>query len=228
MAQPGTLLQSQAALDAFQGNAPPRQGAWSDDDYLRLTDRSNRLVEFTDGYVQELPMPTSSHQATLGFLYRVFHAWLEPSGGLAAFAPLRLRVRPGKFREPDLLVLRNRSDFRFQDRFWLGADLVVEVVSPANADRDLVTKRSDYAEASIPEYWIVDPRNETITVLELSDEASTAQRQNQARIERAYVERGVYARGHAAESVLLVGLAVDVAAVFDSARNNQLGPSMAS
>jgi Uma2 family endonuclease len=36
-------------------------------------------------------------------------------------------------------------------------DLVVEVVSPDDPDRDYVTKKKEYAEAGIPEYWIVDP-----------------------------------------------------------------------
>ena len=71
------------------------------------------------------------------------------------------------FREPDLLLLRDRADTRCQDRYWLGADLVAEVISPDNPDPDLVEKRADYAEAGIPEYWVVDPRDETIRVLTL-------------------------------------------------------------
>ena len=118
------------------------------------------------------------------------------------FAALRLRIREGKFREPDLLVLRDRSDPRYQDRYWLGADLVAEVVSPDRPARDLVEKRVDYAEANVPEYWIVDPRDETITVLTLED--------------GEYVERGAFQRGQAATSFLLAGLSVDVATVFDA------------
>ena len=56
------------------------------------------------------------------------------------------------FREPDVLLLRDRSDQRRQDRFWLGADLVVEVVGPDDPDRDLVEKRADYAAAGITVY----------------------------------------------------------------------------
>ena len=61
------------------------------------------------------------------------------------FAGLRVRIRDGKFREPDLAALCDRSDARNQDRFWLGADLVVEVVSSDDPDRDRVVKRTDYA-----------------------------------------------------------------------------------
>ena len=180
----------------------PSQGNWSDNAYLWLTDHGNRLVEFTDGHIQELPMPTDTHQAVLAFLYDLFRAWLQPRGGVVRFSGLRMRIREGKFREPDLLMLRDRSDPRRQDRYWLGADLVVEVVSPDDPDRDLVEKRADYAEGGIPEYWIADPRDETITVLALAGEA--------------YVEHGLFGRGEATTSPLLEGFTADVSAVFDA------------
>ena len=180
----------------------PPQGSWSDDAYLWLTDHGNRPVELTDGHIQELPMPTSTHQAVLLCLYDLFRAWLGPRGGVVMVAALRMRIREGKFREPDLLMLRDRSDPRYQDRYWLGADLVVEVVSPDAPDRDLVEKRADYAEGGIPEYWIADPRDETITVLALEGEA--------------YVEHGVFGRGGAATSRLIEGFAADVSTVFDA------------
>lgn len=64
-------MTSQAELDALACAVLPRQGHWSDEAYLRLTDECPRLVEFTDGYVEQLPTPTSSHQAILLFLYRL-------------------------------------------------------------------------------------------------------------------------------------------------------------
>ena len=39
----------------------PAQGEWSEDDYLWLTDHTRCLVEFTDGHVEVLPMPTDAH-----------------------------------------------------------------------------------------------------------------------------------------------------------------------
>ncbi len=201
-AAPREAAASQAALDALLCEFLPRQGCWSDEGYLWLTDHGNRPVEFTDGFIEELPLPTSTHQAVLSFLYVLFRAWIRPRGGIAAFSALRMRVREGKFREPDILLLRDRSDPRYQDRYWRGADLVAEVVSPDHPDRDLVDKRADYAEAGIPEYWIADPRDETLTVLVLRGEA--------------YVEHGRYGRGETAVSVLLEGFAAEVSAVFDA------------
>ena len=145
----------------------PRQGEWSEEEYLVLTDHRNRLVEFTDGFLEVLPMPTDKHQAILGFLFLAFYGFVEPRGGKVRFSPLRLRIRPGKFREPDLLFLLSAADSRRQNRFWLGADLALEVVSEEKPERDLVDKRGDYAEGRVPEYWIVNPQTETITVLRL-------------------------------------------------------------
>ena len=193
---------SQEALNALLRDILPPQGAWSESAYLWLTDHGNRLIEFTDGHVQELPMPTFEHQAVLLFLYGLFHGYLKRRGGVVMVAPLRMRIRAGKFREPDLLLLRDRADPRCRSPYWLGADLVAEVVSPDDPARDLVEKRVDYAEAGIAEYWIADPRAETIGVLTLQD--------------GAYVEHGVYRRGTAARSPLLPGLVADVAACFDA------------
>jgi hypothetical protein len=77
--------------------------------------------------------------------------------------------------------LPSAADPRRQNAYWTGADLVIEVVSPDDPQRDLVTKRSEYAQAGIPEYWIVDPQTETITVLRLED--------------ARYVEHGVFRPG---------------------------------
>jgi hypothetical protein len=83
----------------------PLQGLWSVEQYLALTNQINRLIEYTDGVIEALPMPTEKHQAISRFLLLSLLAFVRPRGGAVFYAPLRLEVRPGKFREPDLLVL---------------------------------------------------------------------------------------------------------------------------
>jgi Uma2 family endonuclease len=180
----------------------PAQGQWSEEEYLVLTDHRTRLVEFTDGFLEPLPTPTDKHQSVLQFLFLALLEFVRPLGGKVHFAPLRLRVRPRKFREPDLLLLLSATDERRQNRFWLGADFALEVVSEEKPARDLVEKWGDYAEGRVPEYWIVNPQTETITVLHLRGDA--------------YEEAGVYRRGESAASVLLAGFSVAVGAVFDA------------
>ena len=197
-----TISTLQAEVDNLILDLYPRQGQWTEDEYLDLTDHTNHLIEFTDGYVEVLPMPTDNHQSILLFLYEYFVAFIRPLGGKVLVAPIRVYIRPRKFREPDLLLLLDAKDPRRQNRYWQGADLALEVVSADKPERDLVEKRGDYAEAGIPEYWIVNPETETITVLRLED--------------TAYAEHGVFGRGAEAASALMPGFIVHVEAVFDA------------
>lgn len=178
----------------------PDQGAWSEEEFLQLD--TNHLVEFTHGRLEVLPMPSDIHQALVGYIYTVFLTFARRFGGTVRFAPLRLRLWPGKIREPDIMFIANATDPRRQPAAWSGADLVVEVVSEDDPMRDLSVKRFEYARAHIPEYWIVDPRDQTLTVLALQGDA--------------YREHGCFARGATATSATLTGLVVDVNALFDA------------
>lgn len=178
------------------------QGLWTEEQYLAMTDHSTRLLEFDHGSIEVLPMPIPEHQKILAFLYELFVAFVRPRGGITLFSPLRVQIRPRKFREPDLVVLRDANDPRQQRRYWLGVDLVVEIVSDDDPERDTKVKRADYAEAGIPEYWIVNPLDDTITVLVLEGDV--------------YTERGVFRRGERATSQLFVGFSVGVDEVFDA------------
>ena len=188
--------------DGSEIDLSPIQGMWTEEQYLALTNQTNNLIEFTDGTIEVLPMPTSSHQVILLLLYDLFRAVVARQGGKVLVVPLRLRVRPGKLREPDILMLLDAADPRYQDAYWLGADLVVEVVSPDGSRRDTEEKPLDYAEAGIPEYWIVNPLDDTITVLVLDGQA--------------YRLHGRFRRGEHATSQLLPEFSVSVDDVFDA------------
>jgi Uma2 family endonuclease len=179
----------------------PDQGYWSEDDYLELD--TNHLVEFTDGYIEVLPMPTTSLQRIVAYLYNLVLAFITPRQlGTVLFAPLRVRLRSGKFREPDIVfALTENSDF-IREEYWTGADLVMEVVSddPEARKRDLVRKRRDYAIAGIREYWIVDPQERRITVLKLSG--------------KSYLVHGKHESGNRVESAFLKGFGVDASELF--------------
>ena len=52
----------------------PLQGGWSEDEYLSLAFSQNRLVEFTDGCIEVLTMPTIEHQILVRFLLDALRA----------------------------------------------------------------------------------------------------------------------------------------------------------
>jgi Uma2 family endonuclease len=188
--------------DDFVLSLDPLQGHWTVQQYLLLSNQTNRLLEYTDGYIEVLPIPTKYHQAVSKVLFLALFAVMQRIGGDVFYAPLRIEVRSGKFREPDLLLVLDKDDPRAQNEYWTGADLVMEIVSPDKPQRDTDEKPLDYAEAAIPEYWIVNPLTSTITVLVLKDDS--------------YVEHGVFRRGDQAMSKLLDGFRISVDEVLDA------------
>jgi Uma2 family endonuclease len=181
----------------------PDQGDWGDGDYLALNQLTNRFVELTDGRVEVLEMPSRSHQFIAQYLLEKLNENTRVSGaGKTVLAPYPVRVRSGKFRQPDVVFMLTEHLDRLGEDFADGSDLVMEVVS-RDRDRDFVEKRGDYAEAEIPEYWIVDPRDRRVIVLRLEG--------------GAYVVHGEHGAGERASSALLPGFGVDVADVFAAA-----------
>lgn len=178
----------------------PGQGAWSEDDYFEL--ETNKLVELSDGSIEVLPPPTTLHQMILGHLYSLLHAFVRPGClGQVLVAALPVRLWPGKIREPDILFMLAANAHRIGARSWDRADLVMEIVS-TNRSHDFKTKRSEYARAGIPEYWIVDPEKARIVVLRLDG--------------KKYVVHGQFRIGQRATSVLLPGFEIDVDAALAS------------
>jgi Uma2 family endonuclease len=181
----------------------PNQGEWSEEEYLALD--TNHLVEFTNGYIEVLPMPTIPHQRLVFFFQRMLWAFVvEHQLGEVLAAPLRVRLRPRKYREPDVVFIRAEKLGEQGIQYWENVDLVMEVVSPDDPDRDYKKKRKEYAQVGIAEYWIVDPMKQVITVLTLDGEM--------------YAEHGAFKPGTQATSVFLPGFTLDVTEVFGAAQ----------
>lgn len=184
----------------------PAQGQWDEEDYFAIA--TNQLVEFSNGHLEVLEMPSIAHQLIALALFRLFDRWVEAQAlGKVLLAPIKIQLWPGKYREPNLVLILTHRLQRHTEQYWLGADLVIEVVSPGDRQRDTKTKRWEYAQAGIPEYWIVDPESQTITVLTLAQTAMPPSY-------RVHGELGV---GQQATSYLLANFVVDVDRLFAGA-----------
>ncbi len=180
----------------------PRQGEWTEEDYLSLPE-TNRLVELSEGKLVVLPMPTNTHQRVVGKLFRVMSDFVEKNElGEVAIAPLRVRLWAGKFREPDIMFMSKEHADRIVEVYWGVPDLVVEVISPRTEHSsgteqiDRSEKFEDYRKAGVAEYWIVDPEDKTIEVYVLR--------------QGAYHLLGKWTVGEVAKSEVLKGFEVSV------------------
>jgi Uma2 family endonuclease len=112
------------------------------------------------------PAPGPGHQRVSRRLLAQLEA-AAPPGHEVFDAPIDLDL-PGEQRvQPDLVVVPHSSVG--EHRLTLPALLVVEIVSGGSKTQDTVTKRTVYAAAGIPAYWIIDPATDLITALRLDD-----------------------------------------------------------
>lgn len=193
----------------------PKQGEWTEEEYLQIEE--TKYVELVDGCLEFLPMPNMLHQRIVLLLADLLRAFLRQSQttGEVAVAPCPIRLWRLRLREPDVFYLKpgRLSDPKLPPN---GADLVMEIVSEGaqSRKRDLVDKRQDYAKAGIAEYWIIDPDQETITLLKLAGQE--------------YQVHGEFTKGQIADSAFLPGFTVDVTAVFAAGQQgvDPINPAM--
>jgi len=125
---------------------------WSDEDVH---------AEWEDGEVIVFMPPNVIHQRIELFLSKLIS---EYAGffdlGEVLTAPFEVRlVRGHSSREPDLIFIANENLHRLdKNRLEGPPDLVVEVISKESASRDRNKKYTEYAQAGVPEYWLIDPR----------------------------------------------------------------------
>ena len=153
----------------------PRQGHWTEADYLALPE-TNRIIELSEGRVVIPDMPKTSHQRTVIKLLRLMSDYVEAQNlGEVCVTPLRVRLWPGKFREPDIIFMHRDHADRIEEDYWGVPDLVVEVISPRTPKSsgtehvDRGEKFVEYAQAGVQEYWLIHPTACTIEVYVLRD-----------------------------------------------------------
>ena len=146
----------------------PPQGSWTYEDYAALP-ADGRRYEIVNGVLVMAPAPTPEHQDIAGEIYVALRAYVKLAGlGRVFVGPLDVQLSLDNMFQPDLVVLLNAHLERVTEKKITGApDLAVEIASPSTAAYDRLTKYEKYAQAGIPEYWIVKPTRRAIEVLVL-------------------------------------------------------------
>jgi Uma2 family endonuclease len=178
----------------------PRQGEWTERDFFALPE-SNRRIELSNGVLTMAPSPTGEHALILMELASRLKNHAAAAGlGEVLVAPLDVRLFPGTIRQPDILFVKEENRERIGRYFDGPPDWVAEIISPGSRELDEEVKLAEYAQAGVPEYWLVDPENRTIRVYTLQGEA--------------YTLTGTASPGQVARSTTVEGFEVAVGDVF--------------
>ncbi|MEU4446857.1 Uma2 family endonuclease [Actinosynnema sp. NPDC050801] len=134
-------------------------GPWTLTDVMALPEDTFQRVELVDGSLLVSPSGTYPHQLVLGSITMALSraspvGWEALPGANVLLSPVRMLI-------PDFTVNVAGAD----GSLLPAADLVVagEVLSPSCSVNDLVLKRKLYAEAGVPFYLVVDPKDGEVT-----------------------------------------------------------------
>jgi Uma2 family endonuclease len=135
------------------------------DDFDALPEDGIRY-ELIWGELYMSPAPGTKHQRFSRELLEQINGFLKSNGmGEVLAAPFDVQLDEINIVEPDLVAYRaDRSEIITDKRIVGSPDLCIEILSPSNRSQDVVKKRVLYARFDVPEYWIVDPEQEQITV----------------------------------------------------------------
>ncbi len=146
-----------------------------------LTWQVQEQLELIKGRLFKMsPAPLRHHQELSGALFGEFRTYLKKKPCKVFHAPFDVRLP--KLQEeqedkqiytvvqPDIVVVCDRS--KLDRRGCLGTpDLIVEILSPATAAKDVKDKFQLYEEAGVPEYWIVHPEEALLDVFKLDEQS---------------------------------------------------------
>jgi len=159
-------------------------------------------VELIDGEFLVSPAPTLRHQRILLMLGLILAPQVKRLGiGEIVLSPFDTVLSVHNVVQPDLLFVSTETLKRADPRLDGPPDVAIEILSNSGRQRDLVTKKKLYHEFQVPEYWIVDPEAETVTVLVWRAEG--------------WKQHGVFGRGESATSEVMKGVVAPVTAIFE-------------
>ena len=133
-------------------------------DYLALPEGGPRY-ELIHGDLYMLPSPSKIHQRSIRRIVYFIEAYLDENDvGEVFFSPFDVILEEFSAVQPDILFVADGNPDAADDAVHGAPDLVVEVLSPSNAQYDLVTKRRLYQNHKVKEIWIVDPKQRTVLI----------------------------------------------------------------
>lgn len=177
-------------------------------DYLKW--QFKERLELIRGYIYKMsPAPSRRHQAIVWNLNVGIGNFIKGHSCQAYAAPfdVRLPIKDKKSNQeittvlqPDICVICDRS--KLDDRGCVGApDLVIEVLSPGNSEKEMKQKYNVYEESGVREYWVVYPDYEHVLIFLLDGSGK-------------FVGQHPRINGDLLQSFIFPGLTINLSEVF--------------
>jgi Uma2 family endonuclease len=176
-------------------------------DYVNF--KFEEMVELIKGKIFKMsPAPRTTHQKISGNLFVCFATYLKHKQCQVFHAPFDVILPIGNKKndnattvvQPDIVVICNPEIIKEAGCFGV-PNLLIEILSPSTAKKDLQDKYNVYEEAGVDEYWIVTPEIQCIEVFVLEN--------------NKYQRKGTYLKGDTVTPISLPELVIDLDEIFD-------------
>ena len=170
-------------------------------DYKSLPESETKRYELMEGELVMVPSPSFEHQRLSRNLEFILHSFVqEKKLGTIVHAPLDVHLGDDVVQPDILFVSKERASIITEEEIRGAPDLVVEILSPATAERDRTYKKTLYARHGVKEYWIVDPEEKTIKVMTLG--------------KAGFESSGTYKKSDILKSSIFSGLLINLSEIF--------------
>ncbi|HVR97647.1 MAG TPA: Uma2 family endonuclease [Thermoanaerobaculia bacterium] len=172
------------------------------EDYV-LIPEDGRRHEILDGEHYVSAAPFVPHQDLVLWLGAEIMFFLRSNKlGKVYISPLDVLLSPHDIVQPDVIFVSKENPASVTRNNIQGAlDLVVEILSDSTRKIDEGIKLRRYERFGVREYWLIDPRSESVRIYRLT--------------ESGFHLAARLAKGGVLSTPLLPGLAISVADMFD-------------
>jgi Uma2 family endonuclease len=176
------------------------------EEYYKMREDTDKILEYIDGIVYITPSPSTKHQRISGRLHARLFNFLEGKECEVFHAPLDIElykeeIDQNKVVIPDLSVICDKSGLG-ENKYIGVPDLIIEILSPSNQAHDLVVKLNLYMQYGVKEYWIVNPILNIVQIYMLNEAGQ-------------YYQADVLKEKGFASSKILKGFCIDLEHLFN-------------
>ncbi len=177
------------------------------EEFMEITEKSTLRMELINGEIYLLASPNIGHQEILGRLHLLFNAYFNGKKCRVFLAPFDVHFKKKDINEPDvmqpdvLVACDLENNVTEKGRYMGTPTLVIEILSDSTKNKDMIDKLNTYRLSGVKEYWIVNPKQETIMVYDF----------NHCEINNVML----FEKGNIAQSIVFNGLSIDVKGLFD-------------
>lgn len=177
------------------------------DEFMEIYEKSELRMEYINEEIVLLTSPDTFHQVISSNLHHQLRTFLAGNQCKVFFAPFDVHFYKKDFKtpdvmQPDLLIACDVEESVNEKGRYMGTPtLCVEILSKSSRSKDMVDKLNTYMLSGVREFWIVDPKKQSVLVYGFKDFEVD--------------EYSAYKTGDTLTSYYFSGLVIKVEAIFE-------------